>query len=104
MIYDQDQTPESRELIRRFRGLALSSRSSGWCSDYAPIERGDRPQPRSDGRGDPARLFAATLAPGTKAQVQILLDGSDSNTASIALGYAEGWCKATRCELRDDAR
>jgi len=33
--------------------------------------------------------FAKNLGLGKEAQVQVLLDGSDSNTASIALGYAQ---------------
>ena len=48
-----------------------------------------RPQPHPDGRRDSARLFGKNLRAGSEAPVQILLDGSDSNTASIALGYAE---------------
>ena len=69
--------------------------------------RGDRtrhrPQPHSDGRGDSARLFGSNSAPGAKAQVQILLDGSDSNTASIALGYAESLVRSYSLELRTAA-
>ena len=34
--------------------------------------------------------YSRNLALGKEAQVQILLDGSDSNTATIAMGYAEG--------------
>ena len=33
--------------------------------------------------------FSDKLGSGQEAAVQILLDGSDSNTASIAIGYAE---------------
>jgi ABC-2 type transport system permease protein len=33
--------------------------------------------------------FSKNLGMGRNAQVQLLIDGSDSNTASIALGYAE---------------
>jgi ABC-2 type transport system permease protein len=36
--------------------------------------------------------------------VQILLDGSDSNTASIALGYAESVTQASSLELRSQAQ
>src|SRR5262249_13372111 len=34
--------------------------------------------------------YSRNLGAGKEAQVQLLLDGSDSNTASIARGYAEG--------------
>ncbi len=36
--------------------------------------------------------------------MQILLDGSDSNTASIAMGYAEGLVQAYAKHARDDAQ
>ena len=37
----------------------------------------------------PRELRPRTGARAARRQVQLLLDGSDSNTASIALGYAE---------------
>jgi ABC-2 type transport system permease protein len=46
------------------------------------------------------REFAARLSAGRGASVQFLLDGSDSNTATIALGYAEA---AVRGYSRDVA-
>ena len=36
------------------------------------------------------RDFGKRVAAGQTATVQVLLDGSDSNTASIALGYVDG--------------
>ena len=81
---------QSRELIARFRGLALLRDRGPDANGYASIERGiDRSQ-HPAGRRDPAELFGSDLAAGQEAKVQLLLDGSDSNTASIALGYAEG--------------
>jgi ABC-2 type transport system permease protein len=63
---------------------------------FRVVGRSDRPadlvRPRSRrrhrGRGDP-RGFAAALRDGSGAQVQILLDGTNSNTATVAKGYAE---------------
>jgi len=43
------------------------------------------------------------LLSGEEAEVQLLLDGSDSNTASIALGYAESMLQAYALELRSAA-
>ena len=42
--------------------------------------------------------YSRNLASGKEAQVQLLLDGSDSNTASIAMGYAEGVMQTLRAE------
>jgi ABC-2 type transport system permease protein len=87
-IYDLDQTPQSRDLIREFRGsryFEIVQEVHG----YAPIDQNI----------DTRRCLLAVVIPndysknlglGNVAQVQLLLDGSDSNTASIALGYAEG--------------
>ncbi|RMF84734.1 MAG: ABC transporter permease [Nitrospinota bacterium] len=85
MIYDADQTPASRELIRRLQGsryfqvLAFTDR-------YATIERAIDQNTVLIGIVIP-RGFARDLFSGQQATVQLLLDGSDSNTASIALGY-----------------
>jgi ABC-2 type transport system permease protein len=44
--------------------------------------------------------YAQKLGAGREAEVQILLDGSDSNTASIALGYAESLVRNYSLDLR----
>jgi ABC-2 type transport system permease protein len=44
------------------------------------------------------------LNAGAKANVQILLDGSDSNTASIALSYVEGLVQNYALEVRSDGQ
>jgi len=98
MIYDQDRTAESRALVRQFEGSRFFE-VRGMVRDYATIERAiDR------GRilmGVVIPLdYAEKLAAGQEAQVQILLDGSDSNTASIALGYAESLVRGYSLELR----
>jgi len=41
--------------------------------------------------------FAVRLRDGRGAQVQMLLDGSDSNTATVAQGYASASCRSSRC-------
>jgi ABC-2 type transport system permease protein len=46
------------------------------------------------------RNYSQELGAGREAQVQLLLDGSDSNTASIALGYAESLVRSYSLELR----
>ncbi len=49
------------------------------------------------------RDYSRNLLSSQEAEVQLLLDGSDSNTASIALGYAEALVRAYSFELRTQA-
>ena len=87
LIYDSDQTSHSRELIARFEGSRFFE-VLGSIDDYLTIER----------RIDSGECLLAVIIPddfsadllrGKTAQVQLLIDGSDSNTASIGRGYAE---------------
>jgi ABC-2 type transport system permease protein len=48
------------------------------------------------------RDFGKDLRVGHGSQVQILVDGSDSNTASIAMGYAESIVQAYSADIRFD--
>ena len=87
LIYDQDGTQASRELIRQFQGSKYFD-VRGFVDGYAPIERGIDRNDIMMGVVIP-RDYSRKIGEGHEAPVQILLDGSDSNTASIALGYAE---------------
>ena len=85
-IYDLDRTPESRELAARFIG-------SGYFREVARVENDDDAQ-RAIDRGD-ARVvlhmphgFGAAVRSGKAAQVQLIIDGTDSNTAGLVLNYA----------------
>lgn len=85
LIYDQDQTPTSREFIR----LLGDSRY------FTLVAFADRPAEVDQAlvRGQVLialiipQGFAAAVKEGRRAPVQAILDGSDSNTASIASGY-----------------
>jgi len=101
MIYDQDQTAASRELIRQFEGSRFFE-IRGMVSDYGAIERGIDRSRILMGVVIP-RDYSRKLGAGREAQVQLLLDGSDSNTASIALGYAESLVRGYSLELRTGA-
>ncbi|MCH7804902.1 MAG: ABC transporter permease [Acidobacteria bacterium] len=87
LIFDSDGSPESRALIARFEGSRYFE-ILGFVDDYRTIERSiDREEcliavviPKE---------FSRNLLTGKEVQVQLIIDGSDSNTASIALGYAE---------------
>jgi ABC-2 type transport system permease protein len=87
LVYDQDQTSASRDLIRQFQGSRFFD-VRGFAVGYPAIERGiDRNQILM-GLVIP-HGYSDLIKGGHEATVQILLDGSDSNTASIVLGYAD---------------
>jgi ABC-2 type transport system permease protein len=98
LVQDRDQSPESRELIQRFAGSRYFQLLEAVEKDEV-IERNiDR---------DRALLavvipagYSRDLLHGKDADVQLLFDGSDSNTASIALGYAEAVVRGYSAELR----
>src|SRR5262249_24599709 len=48
--------------------------------------------------------YSRDLLEGKEAQVQIILDGTDANTASIAKGYAEGLVQMYAQQQRDSAQ
>ena len=86
-VWDQSVSPESRELVSRFDGsryFAVRLRAKGYPDIERAIEAGQVMAavviPRD---------FSARVSTGRAAAVQFLIDGSDSNTATIALGYAE---------------
>ena len=85
-IYDQAQTPDSRELIDRFT-------HSGYFSVKTMI-RSDREMDELIDQGEVAAIlrippdFSGKIASGTTAAVQIIVDGTDSNTAGVVLNYA----------------
>ena len=87
IVWDQSNTPASRDFIGRFSGSRYFSLRE-YAGDYHDIEQAiDRREalialvvPLDFGRKLPA---------GRKSTVQAIVDGSDSNTATIALGYAE---------------
>lgn len=85
-VYDQDRTVQSRELISRFSG-------SGYFDLVARVEDHRQIDSLLD-RGEVKAVlhldngFAADLETGRPAPMQILVDGSDSNTAGKILAYA----------------
>ncbi len=101
MIYDQDRTAQSRDLIREFEGSRFFE-IRGMAVDYAAIEHGIDRSRVLMGVVIPLN-YGRELAAGREGQVQLLLDGSDSNTASIALGYAESLVRSYSLQLRSAA-
>ncbi|MCC7497462.1 MAG: ABC transporter permease [Bryobacterales bacterium] len=101
-VYDLDKTPQSRQLISRFQGSRYFQ-ILGFATDYTAIGKGI-----DDGRILMAvvvpRDFGRSLLRGGRADVQLLLDGTDSNTASLALGYAQGVMAAYSSNIQAEAR
>jgi ABC-2 type transport system permease protein len=100
-VWDQSHTTQSRELVARFSGsryFDVVDRVSG----YAEVERAVL-----EGRTLLALVipsdYARWLGSGRSVEVQVIADGSDSNTSAIALGYAEavvqGYSQSVRLTL-----
>jgi ABC-2 type transport system permease protein len=85
---DMSNTPESRALRAAFEG----SGRFDVVKQPGSEEEVQRLLDRSDVHGVVAVLpdFARDLARGRTAQVQVLLDGTNSNTASLVSAYAAG--------------
>ena len=102
VVYDLDQTPLSDSLIKTFRG-----------SRYFNIVEEAHAYHPVDNAIDTRRALLAVVVPtdysrnlleGREAEVQLLLDGSDSNTAAIAQGYAEGLIQSFAQQTRENAQ
>lgn len=102
IVYDSDQSPASRELIARFGGSRYFE-ILGAANDYQTIERKIDRDECMLGIVIP-QDYARDLEAGRAPQVQMLFDGSDSNTASIALGYANAVIQSFAAELRAGAQ
>ena len=85
IIFDQDNSPVSRDLIQAFQGSTYFDVRSV-TGDYTAIEKGINSNKIVFGLVIPPD-FTRLLEGGKEAPVQVLLDGSDSNTASIAMAY-----------------
>jgi ABC-2 type transport system permease protein len=101
IIYDSDRSPESRELISRFQGSRYFH-ILGSATNYHTIESSVDSDECMLGIVIPQE-YARKVKSGGAPQVQLLFDGSDSNTASIALGYANNIIQPYAAELRAKA-
>ncbi|MFN2441984.1 MAG: ABC transporter permease [Thermoanaerobaculia bacterium] len=86
-VLDEDRSPESRKLIDAFR-------ASGYFDLERQLERAGEIEDLLD-RGDAQIVlvippeFAERLGTASPPQVQAVVDGSDANTATIVIAYAE---------------
>ena len=100
-VWDQDRSPESRALIEDFRGSRYFQ-IMGVSESYQPIDYAINQGRALVGLVVP-RGYSSELLSGGTAPVQVLLDGSDSNTASIAMGYAQALLQTRAGQIRADA-
>jgi len=98
MVFDSDRTPESREMISRFQGSCYFS-VLGAVEDYQSIEQKVNRDECMLGIVIPQN-YARDLLSGGAPQIQMLFDGSDSNTASIGLGYANAIAQSFAAEIQ----
>lgn len=100
VVYDADQSPLSRRLIERLRGSRYFM-IVGTADRYETVDRGIDRDRCLLGLVIPVG-YARKLEAGREADLQLLLDGSNSNTASIALGYAGALLQAYSAEIAAD--
>jgi len=87
VAWDQSGTAASRELLAQFTGSRYFD-FRGTVSGYGALERAIDRRDAYLGLVIPPD-FADRLDAGRAAAVQAVIDGSDSNTAAIVLGYAQ---------------
>jgi ABC-2 type transport system permease protein len=85
-VYDWDNTPQSRDITRAFTG-------SGYFDARYYINTDEQLKKLIDKSAVNAvicfkRGFARSLLGGGNAEIQLILDGTDSTTASVVLSYA----------------
>lgn len=98
-VYDQDRTPQSRTLIAHFQGSRYFN-ILDLNATYSSIEKNVNKSKIIAGLVIP-KNFGRTILSSETAKVQLILDGSDSNTASIAMGYANALIATYSGEVRD---
>jgi len=87
VVWDQDGSPASRELISRFEGSRYFALHR-YATRYGDLELDLDERRALVGLVIPPQ-YGQRLRGGRTATVQLLVDGTDSNTASLAIGYAE---------------
>lgn len=87
VIWDQNDTADSREFVNRFTASRYFG-LAGYASSYAEIDRAIDKREAILALVIP-RDFSRRLENGQSSDVQLIVDGSDANTATIAIGYAQ---------------
>ncbi len=87
VIWDQSHSQASRAFLSQFIGSRYFA-VSHYVNGYSEIER-DIDQERALMAMVIPRGFASRVETGSNVVVQLIMDGTDSNTATIALSYAQ---------------
>ena len=99
VVYDRDGAPPARELVRRFTSteyFVVAGRAESLRELRRAIDWGEA----KVGLMIPED-FSRNLGAGRPAPVQFVVDGSDSNTASIAIGNIAAIAKSVELTPRD---
>jgi ABC-2 type transport system permease protein len=91
-VVDEDQSPASRRLVQAMTA-SDAFHVEAWLQDPHQVTERFRKGELNAALVIP-RGFARSLARGERAEAQMLLDGADGTTTSIALGYAAGISQA----------
>ena len=86
-VWDQSGTARSREFVSRFGGSRYFAIRMN-VDNYADLVRAIDAGKVTMGLVVP-RDFAQKIDAGRDAPVQLIVDGTDSNTATIGIGYAD---------------
>ena len=95
-VLDQDRSAASSELLAKLDGSRAFQRIAN-ISRAADIQNADR-QPRRAARRPDRLGFRARLLAGQPADIQVIVDGRNSNTAGTALGYVGAIVQAFNLE------
>ena len=97
-VFDRDGSQQSQDLLKRFQ-----------ASEYFKVERVVDNYPAitralDDGHAKMGIVipwdFSARLGSGGPVQVQALVDGTDDNTANVAIGYAQAVVQGYSAEIQ----
>jgi len=98
-VYDLDNTPQSRELIRQFEYSKYFVIKAYICTDEQQKYLIDKSVVKAVIRIN--RGFAADILAAQTAPFQIIVDGTDSNIAGIILNYANQIAERYSGKLRE---
>jgi ABC-2 type transport system permease protein len=99
-VVDYSHTPESREMISSFTE-SKSFRASGYYGSIRQLEEAIA-ESRLDAGMVVPYTFAREIRRGRTIDVQIVLNASNANTATIGLGYAAGLIQAYNTKLTSE--
>jgi ABC-2 type transport system permease protein len=101
-IYDLDNTPQSRDVIRNFLWSKYFTARFYITNDRQQEELLDKSKVKVVLRLN--KGFAQDLAANRAAQLQFVVDGTDSRTAAVILSYANGIIERYSLKFMNDGR